>query len=41
MPGKCLRDVALRRLAGCEMGLTLESEEGALKDKTFRQNLPE
>jgi hypothetical protein len=23
------------------MGLTLESEEGALKDKTFRQNLPE
>ena len=39
MPGKCLRDVALRRLAGCEMGLTLESEEGALKDKTFRQNL--
>ena len=30
MPGKCLRDVALRRLAGCEMGLTLESEEGAL-----------
>ena len=41
MPGKCLCDVALRRLAGCEMGLTLESEEGALKDKTFRQNLPE
>ena len=41
LPGKCLRDVALRRLAGCEMGLTLESEEGALKDKTFRQNLPE
>ena len=41
MPGKCLRDVALRRLAGCEMGLTVESEEGALKDKTFRQNLPE
>ena len=39
MPGKCLRDVALRWLAGCEMGLTLESEEGALKDKTFRQNL--
>ena len=39
MPGKCLRDVALRRLAGCEMGLTLESEEGALKDKTFRQDL--
>ena len=37
MPGKCLRDVALRRLAGCEMGLTLESEEGALKDKTFRR----
>ena len=41
MPGKCLRDVALRRLAGCEMGLTVESEEGALKDKTCRQNLPE
>ena len=35
MPGKCLRDVALRWLAGCEMGLILESEEGALKDKTF------
>ena len=30
MPGKCLRDVALGQLAGCEMGLTLESEEGAL-----------
>ena len=28
MPGKCLRDVALGQLAGCEMGLTLESEEG-------------
>ena len=41
MPGKCLRDVALRRLAGCEMGLTVESKEGALKDKTCRQNLPE
>ena len=30
MPGKCLRDVALGQLAGCEMGLTLEREEGAL-----------
>ena len=26
MPGKSLRDVALGQLAGCEMGLTLESE---------------
>ena len=25
MAGKCLRDVALGQLAGCEMGLTLES----------------
>ena len=25
MPGECLRDVALGQLAGCEMGLTLES----------------
>ena len=30
MPGKSLRDVALGQLAGCEMGLTLESEEGEI-----------
>ena len=28
MPGKCLRDMAFGQLDGCEMGLTLESEEG-------------
>ena len=28
MPGKCVRDMAFGQLDGCEMGLTLESEEG-------------
>ena len=40
MPGKCLRDVALRRLAGCEMGLTLESEEGEVPHLRWSQAPP-
>ena len=40
MPGKCLCDVALRRLAGCEMGLTLESEEGEVPQLRWSQAPP-
>ena len=40
MPEKCLRDVALRRLAGCEMGLTLESEEGEVPHLRWSQAPP-
>ena len=40
MPGKCLRDVALGQLAGCEMGLTLESEEGEVPHLRWSQAPP-
>ena len=40
MPGKCLRDVALGQPAGCEMGLTLESEEGEVPHLRWSQAPP-
>ena len=40
MPGKSLRDVALGQLAGCEMGLTLESEEGEVPHLRWSQAPP-
>ena len=40
MPGKCLRDVALGQLAGCEMDLTLESEEGEVPHLRWSQAPP-
>ena len=40
MAGKCLRDVALGQLAGCEMGLTLESEEGEVPHLRWSQAPP-
>ena len=40
MPGKCLRDVALGQLAGSEMGLTLESEEGEVPHLRWSQAPP-
>ena len=40
MPGKCLRDVALGQLPGCEMGLTLESEEGEVPHLRWSQAPP-
>ena len=40
MRGKCLRDVALGQLAGCEMGLTLESEEGEVPHLRWSQAPP-
>ena len=40
MPGKSLRDVALGQLAGCEMGLTLESEEGEVPHLRWSQVPP-
>ena len=40
MPGKSLRDVALGQLAGCEMGLTLESEEGEVPQLRWSQAPP-
>ena len=40
MPGKCLRDVALGQLAGCEIGLTLESEEGEVPHLRWSQAPP-
>ena len=40
MPGKTLRDVALGQLAGCEMGLTLESEEGEVPHLRWSQAPP-
>ena len=40
MAGKCLRDVALGQLAGCEMGLTLESAEGEVPHLRWSQAPP-
>ena len=40
MPGKCLRDMALGQLDGCEMGLTLESEEGEVPHLRWSQAPP-
>ena len=40
MPGKCLRDMALGQLDGCEMGLTVESEEGEVPHLRWSQAPP-
>ena len=40
MPGKCLRDMALGQLDGCEMGLTLDSEEGEVPHLRWSQAPP-
>ena len=39
MPGKCLRDMALGQLDGCEMGLTLD-EEGEVPHLRWSQAPP-
>ena len=40
MPGKCLRDMALGQLDGCEMGLTVESEEREVPHLRWSQAPP-